>query len=372
MNATHPTNRGFRGFTLVELLVVMSIFLLLSAIALPTVRTLLSDQKVSKSASSISEYFNIARNRAIAEGRYVGVRIERLTNSKSLEYGTAASIRLRQLVGVPPYSGEAANAKVTITGIASGIAELEFDAADNQLLTLYDRTHPPIQNRDLIELPGGKKYHLTFISNATTGDPFVRARIDLNAPSNGAIATETFPLGHLTTSGRKLKYNIQRAPVASSSATLAFPRGVALDLNYSGFGASGSQFAPTEITTVPPLDINDPIDILFGPSGSVEFISVDNLGTVGSPTGLIFLCLGESDGVIPDDPLTTTVNELFSTEKRATANVMSLKSAWIVINPTTGRTTVAPFASVATTTSIPTALLEARSLALLSDTLETE
>ncbi len=353
------------GFTLVELLVVLFIFLLLTSIALPTVRKLLSDQKTSRAASSITNYINAAKSRAIAEGRYVGVRLERLDSLKAVEYGSSASLRVRQIVGVPPYSGEAADSRVNILFTSgSRIADLQFTLKDNQLLSLGNSNSGPIKDRDLIELPGGRKFHLLFVSK--TSDP-ITAKIDLASPADGSVGTSTtstFPVDFVAAGNRSVKYRIHRSPELSSTSTLSFARGVAIDLNYSGMGPIGTQFAPQTITTTPPADVNDPIDIVFGPDGRVEFLSTNSLGTIGSPSGIIFLCVGSTDGVRPDD--------LFAMERRATANILRPDSIWIVINPYTGRTVAAPFAAVSDTSSLTTAISQARSLALLSDTLDAQ
>ncbi len=151
------------AFTLIELLIVLTIFLMLSAIALPTVRKLISDQKTSRAASSLASFIDVARNRAIAEGRPVGVRFERQLTSTGIDYGTAACLRVRYIVGVPSYSGESADAKVSIaTDAGSPLALLAFDRTDNQLLTLGTMTSGAIKNGDLIELPGGNRFHLSF------------------------------------------------------------------------------------------------------------------------------------------------------------------------------------------------------------------
>lgn len=379
----------YHAFTLIELLIVMTIFILLSAIALPTVRKLLSDQKTSRAASSLASYIDVARNRAIAEGRPVGIRFERLTAITGIEYGTAACLRARYIVGVPPYSGESADAKVTLsTDASSPLALLAFDPADNQLLTLGSMTSGPIKNGDLIELPGGNRFHLSFnvgtptnpkdgklnVPNNSMTDPLpldtsgaspqpIYARINLKAPADGSgtisTATLTQPSSTiLTNSGRRLKYRIYRAPVTSSAAPLSFQRGVAVDLTYSGLGANGSEFSPDATALA-----NSSVDLIFGPDGKVEFCSVDSHSTPGAPTGLIFFCVGNTDGVQPTTPLATT--------KRATANIRNPNSVWVIINPTTGRVVTAPFASVpSSVTTVPTAVAQARSLALLSDTLD--
>ncbi len=229
--------------------------LLLAGIALPTAKELLSDQKASRVAGAIVAYFDQARTEAIIKGQYVGVRIERLTSTNAVEYGSAASIRLQRIIGVPPYSGEAPDASVKITAVTNGIAELEFEGADNLLLTLVGQPNATIAEGDLIELPGGRMFPLDFTGiSATT----VTAAIDLNSPESSVVfsnpnllelsptstGTELFPLGGRGPNLGNFKYRIYRRPPVSATNSLAFSRGIAIDLNYSGIGLSGNQFAP--------------------------------------------------------------------------------------------------------------------------------
>lgn len=354
------------GFTLVELLVVLTIFLLVSAIALPTFRSLLSDQKVSQSSRTIVAYLNEARSRAVAEGRFVGVRFERADSSAAINFQTAASVRLRQLVGVPPYTGEAADAKVRFVYPTPGAttATLEFTGVDNQLLllfndsasSLFNNASAPIADGDLIELPGGRYFRLDFTGYVAATDT-VTATINLDSPiaTSGAVSS-TFPMIHPPIDNAEVAYRIFRSPVVSTSKGLTFPRGIVVDMTYSGIGIDGNQFTPQAAVA------NQPIDIVFGPDGRVETISLDSTGARTIPNSMIFLCVGGTDGVQPGTP--------FNAAARSPSNLMSPESVWIVINPTTGRSVVSPNATVNTTTTIAAALREARSLAILSDTLD--
>ncbi len=366
-------------------MIVLSLMLVLAGIALPTAKQLLSDQKGSRAARSIAAYFDQARSDAIAKGQYAGVRIQRLTRSERVEFGSAASIRLQRIAGVPPYAGEAADATVRIVTVDAftGIANVAFERSDNLLLSLYGDPNAPIADGDLIELPGGKTFPLKFTGivkiPAGTGPDFVTAQIDLNNPENGQVlaanpTTDTFPLGHQVAAGGSYPYRIHRKPKVSSGNPLSFSRGLAIDLNYSGIGLTGVQFAPTDLTAAPPNDFNNPIDILFGPDGRVEYVSTDNLGNVGPAVGMIYLCLGTTDGVVDPAAASATLAELFQNDDRVTTNIMDLDSIWIVINPSTGRVVTAPFASVSgtptTTAEALTAIAAARRLASLSDTLD--
>ncbi|WP_236696224.1 prepilin-type N-terminal cleavage/methylation domain-containing protein [Rhodopirellula islandica] len=372
-SSIRTSERRTPGFTLVELLIVMSIFLLVSAIALPTVRTLISDQKVSQASRTIVAYLDEARSRAISEGRFVGVRIERASGAATVDFRTAAGVRLRQLRGVPPYTGEAADARVTFNYPTPGAstAGLEFSGVKNQLLLLYtdptaslygDDLNAPIKDGDLIELPGGRYFRLDLGdytgSFASGGTDIVPATIDLDSPVSGITASfsNAFPVIHQPIDGASVPYRIHRSPVVSTSQSLTFPRGIVVDMTYSGIGIEGNQFAAQGTLA------NQPLEIVFGPDGRVEMTSIDAVGNQGLPTGLIFLCIGDSDGLQPATP--------FNADPRTPANLMNQDSLWIVINPATGRCVVAPNASVSSTASMPAALRDARSLAILSDTLD--
>ena len=361
------SHKSVSGFTLIELLVVLFIFLLLTSIALPTVKNLLADQKLSKAARSVTGFFSVARSRAIAEGRLVGVRIERLGGTNTASFNEAASLRLRYLIGIPPYSGDAADSKVFMGGInALGLTTLVFDLNDNQMLALAlpGTTNPAFRNGDLIELPGGKLFALNFDTQPPPPTPPARvtevhAVINLRAPLNGS---STYPSGDVIAGNRSMSYRIHRRPIVSSVAPLDFVRGVAIDLNLSGFGNSGFEFAPN--TT----DASQPVDILFGAEGQVAQISLDSAGNLGPAPGLVFLCLGSTDGI--RDSVATTEANAFAVEGKAKPNLLNEESIWIVINPNTGRVVAAPFGSVTDTSSRANALPFARSLALLSDTLD--
>jgi len=373
------------AFTLVELLVVLSLFLILASIALPVFKKLLSDQKASKAARSIVSYIDEARSRAIAQGRSYGVRIERQNfNSSLIELDTATSLRVRQLVGIPPYTGEAADAVVMINdGMGSPptvpvlvpphfppgsttVVRLTFELQDNQLLSLADQgANAPLRTNDIIELPGGRQFMMksffrtTPSTSPSTPTERMHTFIDLNNPVNYAYS---YPEGAKSLATVAYHYKIHRSPVVSSSAPLTFARGVAIDLNYSGFGDRGNSFAPINAS------INQAIDIVFGPDGRVESVSRDSTGLRISPPGLIYLCVGNTDGVRVG-PL---IADLVAPERRSIANLMNPESIWIIINPVTGRIVTAPFATVTDTTSIGNAIVQARSLARLADTLDAQ
>jgi len=318
-----------KGFTLVELLISISIVLVLSAIALPTFRSLLGGQKLSRSASSVAAFLDVARNRAIAEGRVAGVRLEPLDGFPN------ACIRLRQLTGVPPYRGEAADAQVALSG--SGVTRmLTFDntTGDHQLLTLADNSgavdsSAPFRNGDLIELRSGVTFPLTF---GTVTQASITATIDLRAPNGGIVGVS--PALSVPTSG-EFPYRIYRRPSPSTSQTVDLARGVAIDRSVSGLGASGT---------------GAPVDILFNPDGSIQ-----------GGSEIVYLCVGELDGVLPGSELSDT--------DQARGNLKRLDSIWITINPSTGRVTAAPNAE-STSTGLPAAVGEARRLARLGDTLD--
>jgi hypothetical protein len=191
------------------------------------------------------------------------------------------------------------------------------------------------------------------IGDYMIGTDTIPAIISLNSPVDGS---STFPVFHTPMNNSLTSFRIYRSPVASTTQTFSFPRDVVIDFTYSGIGIDGNQFAPQGAVA------NAPIDLIFGPDGRIDSITQSSLGGSVVPSGLIFLCVGKTDGVRADAPFATTT--------RPPANLMNEDSAWIVINSTTGRSVVAPRAVVNDTSSMAAALRESRTFAVLSDTLD--
>jgi hypothetical protein len=261
---------------------------------------------------------------------------------------------VRELVGIPPYSGDASNARVKITGNANdGSGTAEFDATTGSLLYLSATWSPrpdpsPIQKGDFLELPGGRLVAIDEIKPDNTSN-IDRTKVSFNLRKGRTGFDDGFREAQYPAGDRKVRYKIHRRPVPSSTAPYSLPRGVVVDLNYSGMQGTRDHydgqsvedrrhFAPKIRPPDFPSGATNPIDIIFGPDGHVESVTTSGENKLKPADGIIFLCVGDADGVQPDN--------LLSTEKGAIANLLNLESKWVVINPSTGRITSAPFASV--------------------------
>ncbi|HEX3654387.1 MAG TPA: hypothetical protein VHV55_01200, partial [Pirellulales bacterium] len=76
-----PPGRGLkarRATTLLELLVVVTIMLLITGIAIRTVMPAIEGRQIREGARQLNVFINSARNRAMVTGRPMGVWIDRL------------------------------------------------------------------------------------------------------------------------------------------------------------------------------------------------------------------------------------------------------------------------------------------------------
>lgn len=383
---SHP---GRPAFTLVEVLVVAFILMLLAMIALPAVRNVLRDAKKAQNAREIVAFLNEARARAIASGQDVGVLISRFGAADS--YVRSFSNELALTNAVPPYSGDATSARAflmhdpngesvpvppDVPAPNNGPTNAGFFSADDSpllylsagLITAGEEISAPIRLGDRLELPGGRAVTILQMVQVPAANPFGMAgtkvifdpvdrltdEITLATPG---FRTETFPDAirrfpaamPITDIRRAVRFRIHRKPMLSSVGALSMLRGMAIDLNYSGIGPDGIQFSQAVIAPGVAADtaVNcHPVVIVFGADGAVKVVERGvNTGsgppayaTTIKPTGNIFLCVGKTDGIRPDDPL--------STQNRATANVMDPESSWVSINVATGLVTASPAAQV--------------------------
>lgn len=375
-----------RGFTLVELLVVIGILVVLAGIALPVFRNAIKDQKTAQAARQVITYMEAARSRAIASKGRVGVLISRRGTGDAVQ--RSYSIQLQLSVAYPPYSGESDSARALLYHHdepgAAGVANAAlFDPAENTLLEKARldiaqgrgglapiRAGDPIQFGEsgrTVPIGGIERYRSSGPTDPVVPTPapkdWIKVRFDPRGriPSPGAVPMHDFPSSLMSVSGTRLSdYKIYRDPVPSAASPLSMLRGMAIDLNYSGIGRDGAQFSPMVIH--PTLwDSDSAVDfhsvlLMFGPDGRIDFCSSGTASGSGvswadyRPTGLLYFCLGRADGVFADPAM------LFSDTPRERANIMDPESIWIVVNPFNGNMFAAPAAAItAPDSSLPIA-----------------
>lgn len=94
------------GVTLVELLIVILVMLLITAVTVPAISPALQGRKIREGARILEVFLNSARNRAVAENKVVGVMIE------ADEQEPSQSISLSLVEQPDPWSGDFQNSKV--------------------------------------------------------------------------------------------------------------------------------------------------------------------------------------------------------------------------------------------------------------------
>ncbi|MBQ6829107.1 MAG: prepilin-type N-terminal cleavage/methylation domain-containing protein, partial [Thermoguttaceae bacterium] len=103
-----------RGVTLMELLVVATIILIVTAVSVPTIKPMMESQLTKQAGSTVSTYLNRARARAMTTGRPCGVTFEYFPGSfvpGGLDENgdpipdASASLVLHQVETPPYYSG---------------------------------------------------------------------------------------------------------------------------------------------------------------------------------------------------------------------------------------------------------------------------
>ena len=109
----HTLRTARRGFTLVELLVVITILMLITAATIPILAPGTETRRQREAARLVSTAFASAQTEALAAGKPVGVWIERDTSTRyaaTVIYGCEVP---------PPYTGEFAGATVAVERITT-------------------------------------------------------------------------------------------------------------------------------------------------------------------------------------------------------------------------------------------------------------
>lgn len=390
--ATHLTRLPLRAFTLVELLVVLGIIVILAAIALPTVKNLLQDQKITQAARAVQGYFESARGRALASGRPVAVIFERLPFSSAGTVGTdlyrtnSTCVRLSMGEVFPPYEGDWAGATATLIGSPYATAA-QIDVA--QAASLMDTSVNPPVSSGLVSLGDAIQFSDRQQAFAIIRDPFVvmnalgqpLVQIDFANPpslSGLALVEPTWQtVGTPLAAGAKVRFRIHRKPSKSMTGGIILPRGTCIDLAFSGSGTLGREFAPDQIqgSSTAASDSFGPVFIVFGERGTVELAYYQ--GRVGNsvtalqvlPTGIYHFLIGRTEQVpsplpLPGDMLAPDAGAGVESDRDDfKSNLMDPGNVWVSINPFSGAIYTSQVTGVVAPITLPGRTAQARQLA---------
>ena len=316
-SARQSSDSSRQAMTLIELLVVVGIAVILAAAAVPLVKPAIQDAKLREASRQINVFFSAARARAIEKGRPVGVWIARSAP------GANASMDLYIAETPLPYAGDFIGATATLEDFDSN------DIVDGATIDSAQGVAFPtlVQVGDRIRFDyKGPFYRITAIDSATYEITFA-VPSGVPAPAN---------------EGALVPYQVYRQPKKSSASPLQLNGSIAIDLQYSGIGAVGTQFdaSLTNVAGTPPVLNRTPVVVMFDEGGAMSRIYGSYQASSGSipgsgvaPRGTVHLLLGSFDQTTPAPDPTTGVSSVSTAERN---NLEDQRNVWISIGDRNG------------------------------------
>ncbi|HEY4310757.1 MAG TPA: prepilin-type N-terminal cleavage/methylation domain-containing protein [Pirellulales bacterium] len=267
MNDRKNKNRclslGHSGATLVELLVVLVIFSLLAASAIPMLAPIMSNRQVREGARIVSSTLTGARNRAMQSGRPYAVVLDRLAGLPE------ASVSLSYAEVPLPYTGDSLSSVVAVSsGLITfiGVPSPSTGPTDPSNSTNVPSTDVgwigTIRVGDLIRFNNQGSYFQLWPNPIATANSSPQAfyQPPLSTTLNPAPAVGTYTIDPATsvsyhwqivavtgTGGLSApadgfyRFQILRQPVRSAAAGVTLPGSTVIDLNFSGFDVPNQQ-----------------------------------------------------------------------------------------------------------------------------------
>ncbi len=336
------------GITLLELLVVATIMLTLTAVSVPAIKPMMEARLTTSAATSVSTYLNRARARAMSTGRPCGVTFEFFDgtcldenwNLESEIYSQgSASLVLRQVETPPYYAGLETDATATVLGYQYGYGPGNSDYGvcdaiiDGKNMRRFFVSDPAWEKYVLseeapkIQFDSIGPYYSIYIPRDADGDLVVDARYansgDASDPNRYLFYIEQLPGAELPQRVAS-PFKVVRDPRATMTAPIGLAQGAVVDLAYSG--TDDVDFA-----------LGGDVTIVFGPNGEVDYV-VDAKGT-WRPTDAIYLMIGRWDRIAAlaaeeNHPIETYY--YISGAEDGLWNYEDASNRWVTINPRSG------------------------------------
>jgi prepilin-type N-terminal cleavage/methylation domain-containing protein len=320
------------GFTLVEMLVVITIVLLLVTAAATMMRPDVEGRRIREAARSINVYLSTARNRAMETGRPCGVIFR--------NFGSPGFAMTADQCEVPPcYCGSLEQSHARLSLVTAGGTNVNvyfLDSSGNPESLSPNMVRPA----DIIQFNcQGPLYKIS--PGTVDANGYFSGTSSIVVSPVDVSQVQKLPWPTTPDQSGAVSYRIYRSPVKGAAEPLQLPAASVVDLYASGVGAAYNGSTTASVT------------VLFSPNGSVAGVS-------GIPvTEPIFLLVGKR-GRMSNDTATYVQNNANET---AFTNYQDLGNLWIVINPQTGLVTSEPVAVNSSATSEANAIIAARSLA---------
>jgi len=377
-----PRARG--GYTLAEMLIVVTIMIILVATALPVAKKVMDGNQTREASRQFSAYLTMAKMRALQTGRPCGLYLPfnkangytDNTNNTSTSGANPTLYRywpVRQvtqvfLAEVPaPYAGSTigARGKVVQNYNVSGqycFMPVTYDPSSGNLIAdtsemaiLSSLLNPGEQFLVRFDYKGD---WYRFQYNNTAQAPYyyvLLGAVQGNSlpPGYSESTSSTAPVGALP--GKA--YQVYRAPRPIGNP-LELPRGTCIDITYSGVGDSSRQYKLTDLSgNNIPTGLISGMYLMFSPAGGVDSVYVNTV-VPGSnppvvkqlayplqqPAGSLYFLLGKTEKVSDPVDLSNATWNPSGTAGYASVNDSNLAdptSLWVVVSRQTGVVTTA-------------------------------
>ena len=284
------------GFTLIEVLVVVTILIILTAILVPRLRMITQERNIREASRVVGSMFAQASQRGVTDGisGVILLRNPNFVDSSGFRY---ASTQIGLLRKVPDYRGDSDTA---IASFASGTVSipkpLEQDELDIVLVG------------DLISFSSSKiRYEITGVSNT---DPMQLTLGEINAAGRQGY----LPSPSLFISGGGIDFTIHRTPRLLRSSLTDLPKGHFIDLRFSGCNNSAGNSLVNDGELNRPLDVAPDVrDVVLlvdnqGKFDRMLFVTTGSVEQTRLPIGpfYAFVTAGETDLTV--NPLSKDTN----------------------------------------------------------------
>jgi len=370
--------------TLVELLVVVTIAVVLFAVAVPMLKSPMRENRLREASRQLSVMITGAKARAAETGRPVGILLERKFPLPGAPPDAVVNVYFSETPD--PYAGDILGAKALVTWDA-GDLRFEMTFPDGNSGSLASTTSAAlIQPYERFRIRFGFQGALYAGYRADNGDYVVTFPNDVLPPGfwrpgpDGGwgeagvnddgknLADDTWEAGWPKSDDIPVgqPYSLRRYPKKSTASPVQLPPGVAIDLAYSGFAVasvdsvsayrdrrgvvqrrsltwSGREFNgdPNNLGALAEL----PINIVFSPGGALDHVTWG--GNLSTDPDSVHLLIGQLDkvgvvaGVTPERANPIPYSATDTTSFAFHENIADPANLWISIGARNGSVTTA-------------------------------